>query len=122
MTDAAERGSNAVDGIQVFGGRADDRCAAVIEEVLELLGRQAVVERHQHGADLRHGVERFQLRVGVGRNVGDAIARFDSERLQRGGPAIHPREELAVGPSSRPIYDCLAIVIEPPRSMHELEW
>ena len=121
MTDAAERGSNAVDCIQVFGGRAHDCCAAVIDEVSELVSRQAVVERHEHGADLWHGVERFQLRVGVGRNVGDAIAASDPERLQRGGPAIHPREELAVGPSSHPVYDRLAIVIEPPRAMHELE-
>ena len=82
---------------------------------------EPLVERHEHGADLWHGVERFQLRVGVGRNVGDAIAASDPEPLQRGGPAIHPREELVVGPSSRPVYDRFAIVIEPSGAMHELE-
>ena len=72
-----------VHGRQIVGVGADHGGAAVVDQVLELLGGQPEVDRHQHRADLRHGVERLELRVGVGRDVGDAVALDDAEGLQR---------------------------------------
>ena len=66
--------ADAVDGVQVVGVRAHDPRAAVVDDVREVVGDQAVVDRHEHRADLRHGVERLELRVGVRRDVRDAIA------------------------------------------------
>jgi hypothetical protein len=54
----------------------------VLDEVREVRGGQAVVDGHDHGADLRHGIERLELGVRVGRDVGDAVSRPDAEPLQ----------------------------------------
>ena len=69
-----------VDRREVIGAGAHHLRAAVLNQVAEVVGDEPEVERHQHRADLRHRVERLELRVGVRRDVGDAIALLDAQR------------------------------------------
>ena len=95
-------GANAVDGLEIIAVCANDARAAVIDEVNEIVRGQAIVNRHQHRADLRHGIERFELRVGVRRDIGDAVARANPKLLQGRRPTIAPIEKLRVGPARSP--------------------
>ena len=61
--------------------RADDLRAAMVDDVLKVAGQQAIVDRHQHRADLRHGVVGFEVRMRIRGDVGDAIALPDTHRL-----------------------------------------
>ena len=88
---------------------ADDFRAAVVDDVVEIVGDQAIVDRHQHRADLRHGVVRFQLRVRVRRDVGDAVALPHAQRLQRRRPAVAAIEELLIGEPQFAVDDGLAV-------------
>ena len=94
--------ANAIDRFEIIGVRADDARAAVVDQIGEIVGGQAVVERHENGADLRHGIERFQLGVGVRRDVGHAVALLHTERLQRRRPTIATVEKLLVGQPQSP--------------------
>ena len=60
--------------------RADDLRAAVRDQEAEVAGNQAVVDRHQHRADLRDGVERLELGVRVWRDIGHPVALPDPKR------------------------------------------
>ena len=100
---------------------ADDAGAAVVDDVGEVVGDEAVVDRHEHRAELRHGVERFELRVGVGRDVGDAIALAHAQALQRRGPAVAAVEELRVGEAQIAVDDGLAASVELAGAAHELQ-
>src|SRR5262249_51517382 len=63
----------------------------------------------------------LELRVRVGRDVGDAVAVADAELpLQDVGPAVAAVEELAVREPQIPIYHGLARAIQPPRAAGEL--
>ncbi len=62
-----------VHGVEVVGVGHDDTRAAVVEDVGEVVGGQPVVDGHEHRADLRDGVEGFELGVGVGGDGGDAV-------------------------------------------------
>src|SRR5205814_2525365 len=79
------------------------------------------VDGHEHRADLRHGVERLELRVRVRRDVHDAIALPDAERVQRGRPAIAAVEEALVGEALLAVNDGLARRIEAPGAPRELQ-
>ncbi len=83
MLDTLEVVTNRIDRRDVIGAGAHHLRAAVLNQVAEVVGDQPEVDRHEHGADLRNGVERLELRVRVGRDVGDAIALLDAEALQR---------------------------------------
>ena len=101
--------ANRIDRGDVIGAGAHHLRAAVLNQVAEIVGDQPEVDRHEHGADLRNRVERLELRVRVGRDVGDAIALLDAEALQRRRPAIAAIEELAVGPALRAVNDAFAV-------------
>ena len=101
-----------IDGLEVVLVRAHDRRARVLDDVGELVRAQPVVDRHEDRADLRHGVKRLELRVRVRRDVGDAIARLDAERLQRGGPPVAAIEELRVGKPQVAVDDRFAIGVQ----------
>ena len=73
--------ANALNRLEVIGVNADNPRAAVVDHVGEIIRNQAVIERDEDCADLRHGVERFQLGKGVGRDVGDAVAFPHTKRL-----------------------------------------
>ncbi len=57
MADTGERRPDLVHRGQVVGVGAHHGGAAVVDEVLELLGREPKVDRHQYRANLRHRVE-----------------------------------------------------------------
>ena len=71
--------TNAVDRVQVIGMGTHHPGAAVADDVGKVVGDQPVVDRHQHGAELRHGVEGFELRMRVRRDVRHAVAVADPE-------------------------------------------
>jgi len=94
----------------------------VIDQVKKVVCGQAKVQWYQNTAELRHGVERFQLRMRIGREIGDTISRANSESLQNRRPAIAPIEELGVGPARVAIDhgDLFRIKFASPAS--EFEW
>src|SRR5205814_4033243 len=59
--------SNTIDPFKVIDVRTDDARAAVLNQIRKVVGGQPVVQRDQNGADLRHGIKRFQLRMGIDR-------------------------------------------------------
>ncbi len=82
MHDVLQIGANRVDRRKVIGAGAHHLRAAVLNQVTEVVRDQPEIDRHEHRADLRHGVERLELRVRVRRDVGDAIALPDAKPLQ----------------------------------------
>ena len=109
MLDAAELVADAVDGVEVIGVDAQDLGARVRGDVDEVVGGQAVVDRHEHRADLRHGVERLELLVRVRRDVGDTVALLHAHPLQGRRPAVAAIEELLVGEAQVAVDDGLAV-------------
>ena len=67
-------GADRLDRRHVVGRDAHDLRAAVPEQVAEIILRQPEVQRHEHRPQLRHGVERLELCVCIGRDVGHAVA------------------------------------------------
>ena len=82
---------------------------------------EPVVDRHQHRADLRHGVERLELRVRVRRDVRHPVAWLHAEPLQRRRPAVAAIEELRVGQPQVAIDHRLASGVQPARAASELQ-
>jgi hypothetical protein len=48
----------------------------VLDEVLELFRGEPEIDRHEHGANLRHRVERGELLMRVRRDVSHTVARL----------------------------------------------
>ena len=120
--DARDLVADPVDHLEIVGVRAHHAAAAVRDDVCEVLGGEPVVDRHQHRAELRYGVERLELRVGVGRDVRDAIALLDAELLgHRRRPAIAAVAELLVGQPQVAVDQRFVVGIEAPRPAHEVE-
>ena len=121
MPDARQVGADRVDGVLIIGMRADDGRAAVGDQVAEIVRDQPIVERHQHGANLRDGIERLELRVRIRRDVGDPIPGLDAGLLQPRRPSIAPLAELGVGERVRAVEDGRAIAIQPAAATEELQ-
>ncbi len=101
--------------------RADRDRAAVIDDVFEVVGGEPEIDRHQHRADLRHGVERFEVPVRVGRDVGDAIAAPDAKPLQRARPSVAAGQEAFVGQAQRAIHNRFTLRVQLARPPGEIE-
>src|SRR5213078_3412512 len=101
---------------------ANDTGAAVLDEVKKVVCGQAKVQWHQHSAQLRHRVERLQLRMAIRREICDAIARANSQPLQNRRPTIAPIEKLGVAPTRLTIDHRDLFRINFPRAASELEW
>ena len=121
MAHACQLAADTVDSLEVVLVRAHDACAAVVDDVGEIVRRQAEVDRHEHGPDLRDGVERLELRMRIRRDVDDAVALLDTERLQRGRPAIAALEEVAVREALGAVDDSLARRVQATCAPGELE-
>src|SRR5205823_13882734 len=106
--DAGQLVADAVDRLEVVLVRAHDACAAVVDDVGEIVRGKAEVDRHEDGPDLRDRIERLELRMRIRRDVDDAVALLDTERLQRGRPAIAALEEVAVREALVAVDDSLA--------------
>jgi len=70
---------------------------------------------------LRDGVERLQLRMSIGCEIGDTIARANSEPLQNRRPTIAPIEKLGVAPARLTIDHGDLFRIKFPRAASEFE-
>src|SRR5260370_27511863 len=98
MLDVLQSLANAIDAVEVILGCADHGRPRVLDDVGEVIGGQPVVYRHQHRADLGHGVKRLELLVDVRGDVGDSVALANASPLARGRPAVAavagPRETM----------------------------
>ena len=92
--------------------RAYQPRAAMIDQINEIVRDQAVIQRHEHGANLRHRVKRFKLRVCVRREISDAIALPNSEPLQGGRPTIDTIKELSISHAQFAIHQSFAPGVE----------
>ena len=113
--------ANALDRLKVIGVHADNPGAAVVDQIGKIIRDQAVIERDEDGADLRHGVERFQLGMSVGRDVSDAVALLHTKRLQSRRPTIATVEKFLVVQPPIAIHDGIAFGIELARAPREFE-
>jgi hypothetical protein len=102
--------------------RADDRRAAVRDDVREVVSGQPVVDGDEDRSDLRHSVERLELGMRVRRDVSDAVAGLHAQLLKGERPSIAAIEELPVREALRSIDHGLAVRKEYPSAAHELEW
>ena len=113
--------ADAVYGVEVVAVNADDAGAAVVDNVGEVVGGEAVVDGDEDRAELRDRVEGFELGMGVGRDVGDAIAFAHAHALQRRGPAVAAVAELLVGEAQIAVDDGLAASVEFAGAAHEIQ-
>src|SRR5712692_9361607 len=113
--------SNAIDRRQIISVRTDDTRAAVIDEVNEIVCYQTVIQRHQHRADLRRRVKRFELRVRVWREVSHAVTLANAELLQCRRPAIAAIEKLRVRPTRFAVDDRNSFRIELARPARKVQ-
>ena len=90
-------GAEPVDRRQTFSGHAHDLRSAVRDDVLEIVGGEPVVDRHQDGPNLRNRIERLELGMDVRRDVRHTVARRYAQALQHRRPAVAAVEELLVG-------------------------
>ena len=121
MLHSAQLVPNAVDGVEVIRVDAHHLCPRVPGDIDEVLGGQAVVDRHQDSADLGHRIEGFELLVGVRRDVCDPVALLHPHRLQRRRPAVAAIQELLVGQPQIAVDDRLTIAVELPCPSREVE-
>ena len=121
VPDVATRVADRLDRLEVVGVGTDNRRPAVPDDVFDLAWLEPEVDRNQHRSNLWHGIERLELRVGIRREVGDAVALPHPQALQRGRPAIAAVKELPVGEPDRPVDDGLAVRVEGARPTLKLE-
>src|SRR5699024_1779474 len=76
------------------GDEPGDPCGTQL--VVELAGREAPVERDEHGAEAQAGQQRFDQGRVVGSEVGDAVASADSRCAQLGGAVEGPGVDLRI--------------------------
>jgi hypothetical protein len=91
------------------------------DDVRELVRAQAIVDGHEDGADLGHGVKRLELCMRIRRDVRDAIAGLDAERLQRHRPPIATIEELRVGEPQVAVHDRFTVWVQSACASGEVE-
>ena len=121
MLDATQLVADPVHGFEVVGVDAQHLGPGMRGDVHEVVGREAVVDRHQHGSHLGHGVKRLELLVRVRRDVRDTVPLLDAHRLQGRGPPVAAREELFVGQPQVAIDHPFAIAIQLACPSRELE-
>src|SRR6266852_3766393 len=122
MLDVTQSLANAIDAVEVILGCADHGCPRVLDDIGEVIGGQPVVDRHQHRADLGHGVKRLELLVDVRGDVCDSVALANAHPLERGGPAVAAVEELLVGKPEVAVDDRLTLWMQASSPAYELEW
>ena len=81
---------------QELGVDDDDIVGRVVDRVQDLFGRNAYVDRVQHGAHHRHGEEALEIAVAVPVHHRDRRARLDAQRREGRGEAADTRGERFV--------------------------
>ena len=121
MPHARHARANAVDGVQIVGVNAQHRGAAMPGHVNEILGRQAIIDRHDHRPELRYRVELLQMLMRVGRNRRDAIALAHTQFRERGAPLVASLAELGVRKPQFTVDHGLAPAVQFACAARELE-
>src|SRR4051812_10643821 len=94
--------------------------ATMVENVGKVVGDQPVVDRHEHGADLRHSIKRFEMAMGVRSNIDHTVAWLDAQCLQCRRPTVATLEKLPVGESQFSIDNSFTVAIQALRTPCEL--
>ena len=113
--------ANAVDQIEVVRMDTEHLRTAVACHIDEVVGREPVVHRHDHGAPLRDRIELLEVLVSIRCNGRDAIALADPESRERGGPPVAALAELAVRESNVAVDDGFAAAMQFSRATCELQ-
>ncbi len=69
----------------------------VIDDVLQLLGEQARVDRMQHPPRGGDAIVELEVTIGVPGERRDPVAGLEPERVERVGQPFRPRRDLGVG-------------------------
>ena len=121
VLDAGQIVPDPVDGREVVRVDADHPCAAVVNDVPEICRLQPEVDGHEHRSYLGNRMEGLELRMGIGRDVGDPVSLADPEPLKRRRPPIATRQKLPVRKPQVTVDDGFAIRIEPPGAARVLD-
>ena len=121
MPDAGDLGTHRLDRADVVRVCADHHRLAVADHVAEISRAQAVIQRHEDRAELRHGVELLEHRMRIGRDDDHPVTGAHAEALQRRRPAIAALEELRIRQAQRAINDGFALRVQQPRAARELQ-
>ncbi|MNN33685.1 hypothetical protein D3C81_1474510 [compost metagenome] len=81
----------------------------MIGNVGDLVGKQARIDRVQHGARTGHGIVRFQMPVAIPGQGGDPVAHADTEAMQGVRQPARALVAIAVGIA-------VHIALDPPRN------
>ena len=95
----AEFESGALSGHEIPEGDIEEDAlrAAVVDDIVDLLGEKTRVHRVQNGPDARDGEIQLQMAVRVPGQGRDPVAGLHAKRLKRPRQTTHPRAQLAVG-------------------------
>ena len=91
------------------------------EDVLDLVRREADVDRVEDGARLDHPVVRLEQVVGVEGDERHAITGRDAELHERVGQAMGPVRELPIGELRLAVDDADLVAEEHRRAIAELQ-
>ena len=106
--------NEALDALHLGGERLDQRSErdieeqelilGVVDDVRDLLGIEARIDRVQHRSAARHAVVELHVAVAVPRERGNALAGLHRERRERVGHLLRTAMDVAVGaPMERPL-------------------
>jgi hypothetical protein len=77
----------------------------VLEDVADLVGAQARVDRNEDAARRRHRVMQLEQCGHVRTQGRDAVATLEPSAAQRGGRAVHPLAQLGIRPAAVTVDD-----------------
>ncbi len=75
----------------------EHRRAGVLDDVADLVGVEAEVDRDDDAAVARHAEQGGQEASAVLRDDGDTLAEADAERVEAGGQGSHPHGDFSPG-------------------------
>ena len=88
-----------------LGGDEQHPHPGVLEDVADLVGAQADIDRHEDAARRRHRVMQLEQGRHVRAQGPDAVVTLDPPAPQRGGRAVHPLAQLGIRPAALTVDD-----------------
>ena len=105
VLDGGNRAADRIDEVGELGVDHHHASLGVLEDVFEVGGDQAVVDRDDHSADRGGGVEGFEELVAVGGDDRDAVALAEAHRGEGVGLLVDPLAEFSPGEASLAVDD-----------------
>ena len=68
----------------------------MVDDVLDLLRKQARIDGVQDAAAAGHAVVQLEMAIAVPGQRGDALAMTDAQRFKRVGDPLRPRRDIAI--------------------------